>query len=205
VKSEHAVWVATKVSLGEALVEFPDYAHCVHTKAGQEMGHGLIQWWENGAQVRDELPRAEHRYREDLTSLASRPRSSGVVTAPASDGSAVGLLGQDFRYAKEVHPRATASSIRRGFGGQAMTPTALWVFLSVTVIGGIALGRFVAARRARTKELRVLTESPRAVPLLCRLDGHVYTESETGLRCETCGSQLSRADAPLKHMATAGP
>ena len=67
--SEHADWVATKVSVGEALVEIPDYAYCVHTKAGQEMGHGLMQWWENGAQVRDELPRAEHRYREDLISI----------------------------------------------------------------------------------------------------------------------------------------
>jgi replication-associated recombination protein RarA len=67
--SEHADWVATKVSLGEALVEIPDYAHCVHTKAGQELGHGLVQWWENGAQVCDELPRAEHRYREDLISI----------------------------------------------------------------------------------------------------------------------------------------
>ena len=35
---------------------FPDYALCVHTRAGQEMGRGLLQWWENGAQVRDELP-----------------------------------------------------------------------------------------------------------------------------------------------------
>jgi len=32
--SEHADWVAAKVALGEALVEVPDYAHCVHTRAG---------------------------------------------------------------------------------------------------------------------------------------------------------------------------
>ena len=33
--SEHADWVAAKVALGEALAEVPDYAHCVHTRAGQ--------------------------------------------------------------------------------------------------------------------------------------------------------------------------
>jgi hypothetical protein len=44
--SEHADWVAAKVALGEALVEVPDYAHCVHTRAGQELGRGLMQWWD---------------------------------------------------------------------------------------------------------------------------------------------------------------
>jgi hypothetical protein len=86
-----------------------------------------------------------------------------------------------------------------------MTPTALWALLPVTVIGGIALGRFIAARRARAKEIGVLNESLRVVSLLCRLDGHVYIESETGLRCDTCGSHLSPADAALRHLATAGP
>jgi len=33
--SEHADWVAAKVALGEALAEVPDYAHCVHTRAGR--------------------------------------------------------------------------------------------------------------------------------------------------------------------------
>jgi replication-associated recombination protein RarA len=36
--SEHAGWVTTKVTLGELSVEVPDYAHCVHTRAGQERG-----------------------------------------------------------------------------------------------------------------------------------------------------------------------
>jgi hypothetical protein len=36
--SEHADWVAVKVALGEALVEVPDYAHCVHTRAGAGAG-----------------------------------------------------------------------------------------------------------------------------------------------------------------------
>lgn len=67
--SEHADWVATKVSLGEALVEVPDYAHCVHTKAGQVQGRGLVQWWENGARVNDELPTADHRYRDKIIAI----------------------------------------------------------------------------------------------------------------------------------------
>ena len=67
--SEHADWAATMVELGRATVEVPDYAHCVHTKAGQRQGRGLVQWWENGAQVNDELPSADHRYRDDLIAL----------------------------------------------------------------------------------------------------------------------------------------
>ena len=58
--------------LGEALVEVPDYAHCVHTRAGQELGRGLMQWWDNGAQVRDELPSADHRYRAELMEIHRR-------------------------------------------------------------------------------------------------------------------------------------
>ena len=42
---------------------FPDYAQCVHIRAGQELGRGLMQWWDNGAAVRDELPSADHRDR----------------------------------------------------------------------------------------------------------------------------------------------
>ena len=37
--------------------------------AGQERGRGLLQWWENGAQVRDELASADHTYRNALISL----------------------------------------------------------------------------------------------------------------------------------------
>ncbi|MEO8555652.1 MAG: hypothetical protein ABI474_03185 [Actinomycetota bacterium] len=86
-----------------------------------------------------------------------------------------------------------------------MTPTVLWAVLPVAVIGGIALLKFIAARRARTEELRMLTESLHTVSLMCRLDGHVYTESASGLRCDTCGSHLSRAEAGIEHVATAGP
>jgi replication-associated recombination protein RarA len=84
--AEHADWVVAKVALGEALVEVPDYAHCVHTRAGQEMGRGLTQWWENGAHVRDESPAADHRYREELIEIHRRdeavngtaPRWAGI-------------------------------------------------------------------------------------------------------------------------------
>jgi hypothetical protein len=78
------------VALGEALVEVPDDAHCVHTRAGQELGRGLMQWWDNGAQVRDELPSAEHRYREELIEIhrcdeaenGTAPRPSRWASSP---------------------------------------------------------------------------------------------------------------------------
>ena len=79
--SEHADWVATKVALGAALVEVPDYAHCVHTRAGQERGRGLVQWWENGAQVEDELPTADHRSRDELIQIHRRDEADNG-TAP---------------------------------------------------------------------------------------------------------------------------
>jgi replication-associated recombination protein RarA len=79
--SEHADWVATKVALGEALVRVPDYAHCVHTRAGQELGRGLVQWWENGARVQDELPTADHRYRDELIEIHRRDETANG-TAP---------------------------------------------------------------------------------------------------------------------------
>lgn len=67
--SEHADLVATKVGRGELRVEVPDYALCVHTRAGQEMGRGLIHWWENGAQLNDELATADHSYRDELIEI----------------------------------------------------------------------------------------------------------------------------------------
>lgn len=67
--SEHADYVRTMVEAGKLLVSVPDYALCVHTRAGQELGRGLLHWWENGAQVRDELPSADHAYRDALISL----------------------------------------------------------------------------------------------------------------------------------------
>ena len=83
--SEHADWVAAKVALGEALVEIPDYAHCVHTRAGQELGRGLMQWWDNGAHVRDELPGADHRYRAELIEIHRRDEAENGTAAPGCD------------------------------------------------------------------------------------------------------------------------
>lgn len=40
-----------------------------------------MQWWVNGAQVRDELPLADHRYREDLVEIHRRDEAENG-TAP---------------------------------------------------------------------------------------------------------------------------
>ena len=94
--SEHADWVAAKVALGEALAEVPDYAHCVHTRAGQELGRGLMQWWDNGAQVRDELPSADHRYREELIEIHRRDEAeNGTAPRPSRWASATAAPGCD--------------------------------------------------------------------------------------------------------------
>jgi hypothetical protein len=67
--SEHADLVAARVESGELRVSVPDYALCVHTRAGQEMGRGLMQWWENGALVNDEIETADHSYRDELIAV----------------------------------------------------------------------------------------------------------------------------------------
>jgi replication-associated recombination protein RarA len=82
--SEHAEYVRTMVEAGKLVVSVPDYALCVHTRAGQEMGRGLLHWWENGAQVHDELPSADHAYRDALISLC-RDSDTGppdAITSP---------------------------------------------------------------------------------------------------------------------------
>lgn len=68
--SEHTDLVITKVEAGDWLVSVPDYALCVHTKAGQEMGRGLVQWWENGARVENESGTADHSYRDEMIEIA---------------------------------------------------------------------------------------------------------------------------------------
>jgi len=75
---EHADLVAAKVKSGELAVTVPDYALCVHTRAGQEMGRGLTHWWENGAQVRNELPTADHSYRDELIELHRAAENDGT-------------------------------------------------------------------------------------------------------------------------------
>ena len=67
--AEHADLVATKVERGEWVVNVPDYALCVHTKAGREMGRGLMQWWDNGARVNNESATADHSYRDELIEI----------------------------------------------------------------------------------------------------------------------------------------
>ena len=67
--AEHTDLVVQKVESGETAVSVPDYALCVHTRAGQEMGRDLLQWWRNGAVVRNELESANHSYREQLIDI----------------------------------------------------------------------------------------------------------------------------------------
>jgi hypothetical protein len=117
--SEHAEWVAAKVALGEALVEVPDYAHCVHTRAGQELGRGLMHWWDNGAQVRDELPSADHRYRAELIEIHRRdeaengtaPRPSRWASAIAASGSVAGPVRSRGALPGERHPIPCGSRV----------------------------------------------------------------------------------------------
>jgi replication-associated recombination protein RarA len=70
--SEHADHVRVMVDAGALSVAVPDYALCVHTRAGQEMGRGLVQWWENGARVHHERVGADHTYRDALIALCRR-------------------------------------------------------------------------------------------------------------------------------------
>ena len=67
--AEHTDLVVQKVESGATAVSVPDYALCVHTKAGQEMGRDLLQWWRNGAVVKNELESADHSYRDQLIDI----------------------------------------------------------------------------------------------------------------------------------------
>jgi replication-associated recombination protein RarA len=75
--SEHTDLVINLVERGEALVEVPDYALCVHTRAGQDLGRGLMQWRENGAKVNDEFAGADHRYRKRLIEICLDSEAAG--------------------------------------------------------------------------------------------------------------------------------
>jgi replication-associated recombination protein RarA len=75
--SEHADHVRVMVETGRLRVTVPDYALCVHTRAGQELGRGLLQWWENGARVHDESPAADHTYRDALIALCRDAGAAG--------------------------------------------------------------------------------------------------------------------------------
>ena len=74
--SEHTDLVVHQVESGETVVSIPDYALCVHTEAGQEMGRGLLQWWEDGATVSNELGTADHSYRDQLLDICRAAQAS---------------------------------------------------------------------------------------------------------------------------------
>jgi hypothetical protein len=63
-------------------------------RAGQQMGRGLMQWWDHGAQVRDELPSADHRYREELIEIHRRDEAqNGTAPRPSRWASAIAAPG----------------------------------------------------------------------------------------------------------------
>ncbi|HTX63894.1 MAG TPA: hypothetical protein VMD28_09655 [Acidimicrobiales bacterium] len=88
--SEHTDLVVDLVESGDWVVNVPDYALCVHTRAGQEMGRGLVHWWENGARIDNESETADHRYRDRVIELARRFEAERGAGGPApSEGSPV--------------------------------------------------------------------------------------------------------------------
>jgi hypothetical protein len=87
-----------------------------------------------------------------------------------------------------------------------VTPTMLWVLISlIVVVGiGIGIGKFVAVGKARAEVPRAPNEAARALnepvhvlPMPCRLNGHSYKEYDTGWRCATCGNHVPRRDGEL--------
>lgn len=84
-----------------------------------------------------------------------------------------------------------------GNGPTSATPTIFWVLISVLVVVGIGVGKFIAVRKARAEALRALDEPVHDVALSCRVNGHAYREYETGWRCATCGNHVARRDGEL--------
>lgn len=80
--AEHTDLLIHLVAIGEDLVEIPDYALCVHTRAGQEMGRGPMQWWESGATVKNESATADHRYREHLIDICRHAENDSASEMP---------------------------------------------------------------------------------------------------------------------------
>jgi hypothetical protein len=57
---------------------------------------GLTQWWDNGAQLADELPSADHRYRAELIEIHRRDEAEhGTAPRPSRWASATGAPGCD--------------------------------------------------------------------------------------------------------------
>jgi hypothetical protein len=65
-------------------------------KCRDQVGRGLMQGWDNGAQVRDELPSADHRYREELIEIHRRDEAeNGTAPRPSCWASATAAPGCD--------------------------------------------------------------------------------------------------------------
>jgi hypothetical protein len=61
-----------------------------------QLGRGLMQWWDNGAQVRDELPSADHRYRAELSEIHRRDEAeNGTAPRPSRWASPTAAPGSD--------------------------------------------------------------------------------------------------------------
>lgn len=76
--AEHTDLIIQQVANGEAVVLVPDHALCIHTRAGQMMGRGLMQWWENGAKVNDEADTADHKYRDQFIEMCRRSEADAT-------------------------------------------------------------------------------------------------------------------------------
>ncbi len=69
---EMATWARQALEHGEALPEIPDVAVDMHTKRGQEMGRGYAHWFEDGAEVANEIPNRDLTYRNRIHQLLWR-------------------------------------------------------------------------------------------------------------------------------------
>jgi replication-associated recombination protein RarA len=66
---EMATWVRHAVDSGETLPEVFDVALDMHTRRGQEMGRGFLQWFTEGAQVANEIPNRDLTYRKRVLAI----------------------------------------------------------------------------------------------------------------------------------------
>lgn len=69
---EMATWARQALEHGEVLPEIPDVAIDMHTKRGQEMGRGYAHWFEDGAEVANEIPNRDLTYRNRIHQILWR-------------------------------------------------------------------------------------------------------------------------------------
>ena len=74
---EMATWVRFTVDSGETLPEVFDVALDMHTRRGQEMGRGFMQWFTQGAHVANEIPNRDLTYRERVLAILERDGQNG--------------------------------------------------------------------------------------------------------------------------------